>query len=79
MNLEAQVWIHKEFKDTLGLDSSELMVSFDSKFVNPTTDSIKSWVCIELEKIFKCVVYPDQFLIMNVRELKNLVNKSLAI
>ena len=79
MKLEAQVWIHKEFKDTLDLDSHELMVSFDSEFVNPTTDSIKSWVCIELEKIFKCVVYPDQFLIMNVRELKDLVNKSLAI
>lgn len=75
MKLKAYVWIHKELKEALNLDNDGVTVYLDSALVSPNFSSINSYVCIELEKMFKWVVYPNQFLVMNLKDIVNQLNK----
>ena len=75
MKLKAYVWIHKELKEALNLDNDGVTVYLDSALVDPNFSSINSYVCIELEKMFKWVVYPNQFLVMNLKDIVNQLNK----
>ena len=75
MKLKAYVWIHKELKEALNLDNDGVPVYLDSALVSPNFSSINSYVCIELEKMFKWVVYPNQFLVMNLKDIVNQLNK----
>ena len=75
MKLKAYVWIHKELKEALNLDNDGVTVYLDSTLVDPNFGSINSHVCIELEKMFKWVVYPNQFLVMNLKDIVNQLNK----
>ena len=75
MKLKAYVWIHKELKEALNLDNDGVTVYLDSALVDPNFGSINSYVCIELEKMFKWVVYPNQFLVMNLKDIVNQLNK----
>ena len=77
MKLKAYVWIHKELKEALNLDNDGVTVYLDSTLVSPNFGSINSYVCIELEKMFKCVVYPNQFLVMNLKDIVNQLNKKV--
>ena len=75
MKLKAYIWIHKELKEALNLDNDGVTVYLDSASVDPNFGSINSHVCIELEKMFKWVVYPNQFLVMNLKDIVNQLNK----